>query len=301
MEKASDKKKTAKKTAKTTTTSGTKKAKAKSKTKIKAEELKPQVETAVHNEDRLDEADVSIEQRVMALYTLQQIDSQIDRIRIIRGELPLEVQDLEDEIIGLETRIENYEQETASYEKSIKDKELAIKESEALITRYKDQQMNVRNNREYDSLTKEIEYQTLEIQLAEKRIKEFKLSNEAKTQEIDEAKTDLTERRNDLDIKKNELQDIVDETEKEEQSLIEKSERNQKFIEDRLLKAYKRIRTNARNGLAVVLIERDACGGCFSKIPPQRHLDIRMHKKIIVCEYCGRILVDSSIADAVSI
>ena len=302
MEKASDKKKTAKTTTKAGEPLKAKaKPKPKAKAKPKAKEVEHQVESVVSKDGHHDEVDVSIEQRVMALYTLQQIDSQIDKIRIIRGELPLEVQDLEDEIIGLETRIENYEEETATYQKSITEKELAIKESEALIKRYKDQQMNVRNNREYDSLTKEIEYQSLEIQLAEKRIKEFKLSNDAKTQEIEEASTDLNERKSDLDIKKSELQDIVDETEKEEQSLVKKSESNQKFIEDRLLKAYKRIRKNARNGLAVVLIERDACGGCFSKIPPQRHLDIRMHKKIIVCEYCGRILVDSSIAEAVSI
>jgi len=247
-----------------------------------------------------DKGDVSVEQKLVALYSLQQIDSQIDRIRIIRGELPLEVQDLEDEIIGLETRIENYNQEIDSLDRSVNEKQQAITESKALIKRYEEQQMNVRNNREYDSLTKEIEFQTLEIQLSDKRISEFATSLEAKKGDITEAQTDLEERKNDLEVKKSELDDIVTETEKEEQSLISNSEQNQQYIEDRLLKAYHRIRTNARNGLAVVQIERDACGGCFSKIPPQRHLDIRMHKKIIVCEYCGRILVDSSIADKVS-
>ena len=244
--------------------------------------------------------DVSIEQKLIALYTLQQIDSQVDKIRIIRGELPLEVQDLEDEIVGLETRLENYRQGIESYEKSIGEKKQAIKESETLIARYKDQQMNVRNNREYDSLTKEIEFQVLEIQLSEKRINEFTVSFEATKTDVEDAENSLSERKNDLEIKKGELDDIVAETEKEEERLVDKSDGNEKFIEERLLKAYKRIRKNARNGLAVVQIERDACGGCFSKIPPQRHLDIRMHKKIIVCEYCGRILVDSSIAEEVT-
>ena len=246
-------------------------------------------------------AEVSIERRLIALYSLQQIDSQIDKIRIIRGELPLEVQDLEDEIVGLETRIDNYKQEIASLEHSVKEKELAIKECESLIKRYEEQQKNVRNNREYDSLSKEIEFQTLEIQLAEKRIKEYKLDLEAKKSEIKNSQQVLDERKNDLEAKKAELEDIVAETEKEEKTLQEQSLKHQKYIEDRLLKAYKRIRKNARNGLAVVQIERDACGGCFSSIPPQRQLDIRMHKKIIVCEYCGRILVDDSILEAVKI
>ena len=244
-----------------------------------------------------DKADISIEQKLFALYSLQQIDSQIDKIRIIRGELPLEVQDLEDEIIGLETRIENFNTEIESLDQSISEKNNAIKESQSLIKKYEDQQMNVRNNREYDSLSKEVEFQNLEIQLAEKRINEYKQALVLKNEEIDKSKTVLEERKSDLDIKKNELQDIVAETEKEEDSLIEKSNEHQKFIESRLLTAYKRIRKNARNGLAVVPVERDACGGCFSKIPPQRQLDIRMHKKIIVCEYCGRILVDPGVAD----
>ena len=245
-----------------------------------------------------DKVEVSIEKKLSALYSLQQLDSQVDKIRIIRGELPLEVQDLEDEIAGLETRVENYIQETVEVEKSITEKKTFIKDCLALIKKYEDQQMNVRNNREYDSLTKEIEFQNLEIQLAEKRIKEFLLSFDIKKEEIDRFQKLLADRKNDLDIKKNELDDIIAETEKEEQDLITNTEKNRKFIEERLLTAYTRIRKNARNGLAVVQIERDACGGCFNKIPPQHQLDIRMHKKIIVCEYCGRILVDDGIVNA---
>jgi uncharacterized protein len=246
-----------------------------------------------------DLGEVTIEKRLIALYNLQQIDSQIDKIRIIRGELPLEVQDLEDEIEGLETRIGNYLQETAALEKSINEKKIAIKDCQAMIKKYEDQQMNVRNNREYDSLTKEIEIQSLEIQLSEKRIREYQQALEAKKEEITQFQSVLTERKNDLEIKKNELDDIVAETEKEENDLIHNSELNRKFIEERLITAYTRIRKNARNGLAVVQIQRDACGGCFNKIPPQHQLDIRMHKKIIVCEYCGRILVDDGIVNSV--
>jgi predicted nucleic acid-binding Zn-ribbon protein len=246
-----------------------------------------------------DLGEVTIEKKLIALYNLQQIDSQVDRIRIIRGELPLEVQDLEDEIAGLETRIENYLLENSALEKSITEKKFAIKDSQTLIKKYEEQQMNVRNNREYDSLTKEIEIQSLEIQLSEKRIREFQLAFEAKTEEINQFQSILADRKNDLEIKKNELDDIVAETEKEENELIRNSEINRKFIEERLITAYSRIRKNARNGLAVVQIERDACGGCFNKIPPQHQLDIRMHKKIIVCEYCGRILVDDGIVNLV--
>ena len=244
--------------------------------------------------------EVSIERKLFALYSVQQIDSQIDKIRIIRGELPLEVEDLEDEIVGLQTRIDNYITDIESSELQVTEKEFAIKESLTLIKRYEEQQNNVRNNREYDSLTKEIEYQNLEIQLAEKRIREFSSSLIIKKDEIAKAQKVLEERKNDLEMKKAELTDIIAETEKEEVMLHHKSEDNQKFIESRLLTAYKRIRKNARNGLAVVPIERDACGGCFSKIPPQRQLDIRMHRKVIVCEYCGRILVDQAIVDAVN-
>ncbi|MEZ5083749.1 MAG: C4-type zinc ribbon domain-containing protein [Bacteroidales bacterium] len=246
------------------------------------------------------EEEITVEKRLIALYKLQQTDSQIDKIRIVRGELPLEVQDLEDEKAGLETRVSNYIEETELLNKQIAEKENAIKESETMIKKYEKQQMNVRNNREYDSLSKEIEFQTLEMQLSEKRIGEFKQKLELIANEIENAKAELAETAKECEIKKNELTDIVEETEKEEIALINSSEKNQKYIEDRLLTAYKRIRKNARNGLAVVQIERDACGGCFNKIPPQHQMDIRMHKKIIVCEYCGRILVDEEIVEMIN-
>jgi hypothetical protein len=240
-----------------------------------------------------------IEDTLLALYQLQQHDSQIDKIRMIRGELPLEVQDLEDEIIGLETRIENFQTEIKSLDKLITEKKQAIKDSESLIKKYEEQKMNVRNNREYDSITKEIEFQTLEMQLAEKRIREYTEAHNSKNLQIEESEGVLNERRSDLEVKKSELNDIVEETEIEEKTLAKRSEDLQSRIEDRLLVAYQRIRKNARNGLAIVQIERDACGGCFNKIPPQHQLDIRMHKKIIVCEYCGRILVDAEITNMV--
>ncbi|MGE5383054.1 MAG: zinc ribbon domain-containing protein [Omnitrophica WOR_2 bacterium] len=246
-----------------------------------------------------EESEISIEKKLIALYSLQQIDSQIDRIRIIRGELPLEVEDLEDEIIGLQTRIDNYVQDIENLNTQIKDKENQIKDNQAHIKNYEAQQMNVRNSREFDSLSKEIEFQNLEIALAEKRVKEYSHSLNLKNDEIAAAQKIVEERRNDLEVKKNELSDIVNETEKEEQTLLNKSEEYQRYIEERLLTAYKRIRKNARNGLAVVSVERDACGGCFSAIPPQRQLDIRMHKKIIVCEYCGRILIDHGLASTI--
>lgn len=276
-------------------------AKAEAKAKSEQEEIKsigqnPEVNTTEEAEN----LQVSIEQKLKALYSLQQIDSQVDKIRIVRGELPLEVEDLEDEIAGLETRIEKYELETEELSKAVVDKQNAMSDSKALIKKYEEQQMNVRNNREYDSLTKEIEFQNLEVQLCEKRMKEYTFKLDAIKEDVLKSQALLDERKNDLEIKKSELKDIVAETEKEEQDLLTNSQKNQKFIEDRLLVAYQRIRKNARNGLAVVQIERDACGGCFNKIPPQHQLDIRMHKKIIVCEYCGRILVDSEIVDQVS-
>lgn len=246
-----------------------------------------------------DVADVTVEQKLISLYKLQLIDSQIGKIRIVRGELPLEVEDLEDEIAGLDTRISNYILEIEELHNNIAAKKASIQESLGLIKKYEEQQMNVRNNREYDSLTKEVEYQGLEQQLAEKRIREYQVALDVKNQMIEEARKELAETQVELNIKKSELDDIVQETDKEEQELVQESERQKKFIEDRLLLAYQRIRKNARNGLAVVQIERDACGGCFNKIPPQHQLEIRMHKKIIVCEYCGRILVDNIIVDAV--
>ncbi len=245
---------------------------------------------------RHEEADASVEKRLIALYKLQQIDSQIDKIRIIRGELPLEVQDLEDEIAGLETRIEKFEDEKKALEQNITDKKNMIKECKTLITKYTEQQKNVRNNREYESLSKEIEFQELEIELCEKRIKEFTLSLEKNKLDIEKANLTLDERKSDLEMKKSELDEIIKETEEREEKLMIESEKNEKLIEERYLTAYHRIRNNCRNGLAVVAVERNACGGCFNKIPHQRQMDIRMHKKIIVCEYCGRILVDQTIA-----
>ncbi len=241
-------------------------------------------------------SDITVEEKLRSLFRLQQVDTQIDKIRIVRGELPLEVQDLEDELAGLQTRVSNLQEEIAQLENSINDKKNAIKDSLALIKKYEAQQGNVRNNREFDSINKEIEYQTLDIQLSEKRIKEFKAAIEAKNELIAQAQNTLNERASDLEHKKSELADIVAETEKDEQKLVDESQKAATKIEERLISAYKRIRSNAANGLAVVSIQRDACGGCFNKIPPQRQMDIRLRKKIIVCEYCGRILVDPEIA-----
>ena len=242
------------------------------------------------------ETELTVEEKLRALYSLQVVDSEIDKIRTLRGELPLEVQDLEDEVEGLETRIGNLKNEVAEMEKSIVSKNNEITSSQALIKKYEEQQNNVRNNREYDSLSKEIEFQTLEIELCNKKIREFTVQVEEKKEVMGEAEQALEERKHDMDGKKSELEDITRDTQKEEEQLAEKSEELQTRIEDRLLTAYKRIRSNARNGLAVVSIQRDACGGCFNQIPPQRQLDIKSRKKIIVCEYCGRILVDDEIS-----
>jgi len=243
--------------------------------------------------------EVSVEQQLQALFTLQQIDSQINAIKIIRGELPLEVQDLEDEIAGLETRASNFEKEVVDLNETITGRQTAIQDSKGMIKKYDEQIAEVKNNREYDSLTKELDYQKLEIELSEKKIKEARFKIENLDTEISGTKDKLKERKLDLKAKEGELTDIVKDTEKEELALSKQSSENEEFIEGRLLTAYKRIRENARNGLAVVQIERDACGGCFNKIPPQHQLDIRMHKKIIVCDYCGRILVDQDVADVV--
>lgn len=239
--------------------------------------------------------EISVEEKLRALFELQQVDSKIDKIRTVRGELPLEVRDLEDMVAGLETRINNYTEELKNLDDSITEKKNVIKDAQALIKKYETQQGKVRNNREYDSITKEIEFQNLEIQLAEKRIKEYKANIIAKKAIAEESEAELESRQKDLKIKKKELEEIVAETEKEETSLIKRSKTSESLIEDRLLNAYKRIRSNVMNGLGVVTVERDACGGCFNKIPPQRQLDIRTHKKIIVCEHCGRILVDAEI------
>ncbi|HNU76770.1 MAG: C4-type zinc ribbon domain-containing protein [Prolixibacteraceae bacterium] len=244
---------------------------------------------------RVDEKEVSIEEKLRALYDLQSVVSAIDKIKILRGELPLEVQDLEDEIAGLKTRLHNLDDEIKNIETAISNKKISIRESQALIAKYSEQQNNVRNNREYDSLAKEIEFQNLEIQLSEKRIREFTTDMETRKETIDSSKVLLEERLDDLGRKNKELEEITEETRIEEEKLKARAEKIEFFIDPRLLTAFKRIRKNARNGLAVVTIQRDACGGCFNKIPPQRQLDIASRKKIIVCEYCGRILVDEKI------
>jgi predicted nucleic acid-binding Zn-ribbon protein len=242
---------------------------------------------------------VPISSKLRALFELQSVVSEIDKIKTLRGELPLEVQDLEDEITGLKTRITNYEDDIKDLETAIQNKKSAIKESEGLISKYTEQQNNVRNNREFDSLNKEIEFQKLEIELSEKRIREYTNELAAKKESISTSSVVLKERLEDLDRKQRELEEITSETQIEEERLKAKSEKIEGNIEPRLLTAFKRIRKNARNGLAVVTVQRDACGGCFNKIPPQRQMDIASRKKVIVCEYCGRILVDKDILDAV--
>jgi predicted nucleic acid-binding Zn-ribbon protein len=236
--------------------------------------------------------DASVEGKLKSLYHLQLVDSKIDSLRTIRGELPLEVSDLEDTVLGLETRLKNVTDEVAELDNQQNEKKQSIKDFQSNIKKYEAQQSKVRNNREYDAITKEIEFQNLEIQLAEKRQKEAKASVMIKAELLEKSKIEFEERSKDLKVKKSELEEIIAETEKEEKELMIESERAAATIEDRLLNAYKRIRANTRNGLAVVAVERDACGGCYNKIPPQRQLDIRMNKKIIVCEHCGRILVD---------
>jgi uncharacterized protein len=237
----------------------------------------------------------TIEQKLRALYLLQQIDTKIDQLRTLRGELPMEVNDLEDEIIGLETRLEKYNEDLGGLKKLIAEKQAFIKDANALKAKYEQQLMGVKNSREYDALSKEVEIQGLEIQIAEKKIREFNLQIEQRSGELQRLSDELAGRKKDLDNKKTELNGIIAETEKEEQDLITNSKKAEKSIEERLLIAYHRIRSSSRNGLAVVTVQRDACGGCFNQIPPQRQMDIRTRKKIAICEHCGRILVDSEI------
>lgn len=240
----------------------------------------------------------TIEQKLRSLYQLQQIDSKIDQLRTLRGELPMEVKDLEDEIEGLETRLEKFNEDLVGLKKLIAEKQAFIKDAQALKAKYEQQLMGVKNSREYDALSKEVEIQGLEIQIAEKKIREINAQIDSRSQELQRFSDELAGRKKDLDNKKTELNDIVAETEKEEQDLIASSENARKNIEERLLTAYTRIRKNALNGLAVVTVQRDACGGCFNQIPPQRQMDIRTRKRIAICEHCGRILVDADI-DAV--
>lgn len=240
--------------------------------------------------------EISVEEKLRALFDLQLVDSEIDKIKTLRGELPLEVQDLEDEIAGLNTRIAHMQEDIRNFETLITGKKSDIEVSKGLIERYQGQQENVRNNREYENLSKEIEFQTLEIELCEKKIREFNAAAKQRREDLERAQELINDRSEDLAQKKSELEEIISETKQEEEKLREKAKQIEGKIEERLLNAFKRIRKNARNGLAVVAVERDACGGCFNKIPPQRQLDIRLRKKIIVCEYCGRILIDQEMA-----
>ena len=242
------------------------------------------------------DAEMSVEDRLKAVYKLQTMQSEIDRIKTLRGELPLEVQDLEDEIAGLETRINNYTNDIEEWQKAVVTKKNEIEDAKALITKYTAQQDNVKNNREFDFLTKEIEFQNLEIELCEKRIREFTTQEANKKEESEKAILLLSERKSDLTNKKSELDEIIEETRNDEGVVREKIKDLEVHIDPRLLQAFKRIRKNARNGLAVVTIQRDACGGCFNKIPPQRQMDVKLCKKVIVCEYCVRIMIDPDLA-----
>ncbi len=241
-------------------------------------------------------SEMSVDEKLRALFDLQIMDSKIDQIRTLRGELPLELNDLEDEVEGLNAKIARKSEEILAMESEISAKKNLMKESAMLISKYEQQQANVRNNREFDSLSKEIEYQSLEIQLAEKRIREFNARIEGLKEELASFEEKRAERQANLDLKREELDAIVAETQKDEEALLQKSQAFEAQIEERYLNAYKRIRGNAVNGLAVVHIDRDSCGGCFNTLPPQRILDIALRKRINQCEHCGRILVDSELA-----
>ncbi len=243
-----------------------------------------------------DPTDLSVEEKLSTLYQLQTTLSAIDEKRALRGELPLEVQDLEDEIAGLGTRIEKIENEIQEFQDAITQKNGEIQDAQASVERYKQQLDEVANNRQYDTLTKEIEFQSLEIDLCNKKIAEAQQKIAEKQADLQQNKELEADRKKDLELKQAELEDIMAETKEEEARLKEKAADLEKKIEPRLLASFKRIRKGARNGLGIVYVQRDACGGCFNKIPPQRQLDIKMHKKIIVCEYCGRILIDPELA-----
>lgn len=243
-----------------------------------------------------DPTDLSVEEKLKTLYQLQTTLSAIDEKRALRGELPLEVQDLEDEIAGLTIRIEKIKNDIKEFQNAVVQKKAEINEAQASVERYKEQLNDVKNNREYGTLSKEIEFQSLEIELCNKKIREANVKIEEKNKDLQNNEELIKDRRVALEEKKNELDEIMDETRAEEEKLKEKAKELELKIEPRLLTSFKRIRKNARNGLGIVYVQRDACGGCFNKIPPQRQLDIRMHKKIIVCEYCGRIMIDPELA-----
>jgi predicted nucleic acid-binding Zn-ribbon protein len=248
-------------------------------------------------ETKKDPSELTVEEKLKTLYQLQTILSEIDKIKNLRGELPLEVQDLEDEVAGLTTRIEKIKTDITDLKANIATKKIEIEQARLSVEKYEAQQQDVRNNREFDVLTKEIEFQNLEIELCEKRIREYTAAEHDKGEEQVQSEKALEERQKDLEAKKLELSEIVAETKQEEEKLREKSKALEVNIEPRLLSAFKRIRKNSRNGLGIVYVQRDACGGCFNKIPPQKQLDIRMRKKVIVCEYCGRIMIDPELAD----
>ena len=243
-----------------------------------------------------DPTDLSVEEKLKTLYQLQTTLSAIDEKKALRGELPLEVQDLEDEIAGLNTRVEKIKGEIEDFQQAVAQKKAEINEAQASVERYKKQLDDVKNNREYDTLSKEIEFQTLEIELCNKKIREAATKIDERQHDLKHTEELITDRNQALEEKKNELDEIVEETRAEEERLKEKAKDLEVKIEPRLLTSFKRIRKNARNGLGIVYVQRDACGGCFNKIPPQRQLDIKMHKKIIVCEYCGRIMIDPELA-----
>lgn len=241
---------------------------------------------------------VTVAERLKSLYELQMIDSELDEINVLKGELPMEVQDLEDDIAGLEKRVERLQEEVKDVEKSIAKYHANIKEAEALILKYEKQQENVKNNREYEALSKEVDLQNLDIQLANKRIKEAKQTIENKELTLKASQDRLDKKRDDLKLKQDELEKIIKSTEKEEDKLLKRRARAEKKIEDRLLKNYNRVRPAYRNGLAVVPVERDSCGGCYNNIPLQLQAEIKKRKRIIPCEHCGRVLVDDDIMNA---
>ena len=247
-------------------------------------------------ENKKDPQEYTVEEKLKSLYQLQVIFSEIDRIKTLRGELPLEVQDLEDEVAGLRTRIGNISGSIEEIKQEEAKRRNKIEEAKAMIEKYTDDQNNVRNNREYDLLAKEIEFQTLEVEFCEKKLRQYAADLKAKNEEIERTNVLLDERICALDDKRNELEEIVSETKEEEEKLRDRAKVLEGTIEPRLLQSFKRIRKNTRNGLGVVYVQRDACGGCFNKIPPQRQLDIKMRKKIIVCEYCGRIMIEPELA-----
>jgi len=271
---------------------------------VKAKSAKPAASPVSEKQDippankkeKVNPEDLPVEQKLANLYKLQTTLSEIDKIKTLRGELPLEVQDLEDEVAGLQTRIQNFALDIKEIDTAVGQQRIKITDSNALVNKYKTQLDNVRNNREFDNLSKEIEFQGLEVELAEKRIREFTAESKMINEEIVKSKKALEERQSDLKSKKEELNGIISETKIQEEQLREKAKQLETTIEARLLAAFKRIRKSARNGLAVVYIQRDACGGCFNKIPPQRQLDIKLRKKTIVCEHCGRIMIDPQLA-----